>query len=109
VSGRGRFPSISVVSTGSNVRSTTMTLESSVLQRTAAGEPGDRDLRCRIQAEFEEMPGLKLTLRQASRLFDVDVATCERLLAQLVVSGALGMSGGSFVLRQPRDRWPRFH
>jgi hypothetical protein len=54
------------------------------------------------------MPGLKLTLQQASRLFNLDVATCERLLAQLVVSGALRITEGSFVLRQPRDGWPRF-
>jgi|RhiMethySRZTD1v2_1073278.scaffolds.fasta_scaffold00313_26 hypothetical protein len=86
-----------------------MAIESSVLQKTAAGRANDPDLRCRIQAEFEEMPGLKLTLRQASRLFNVDVATCERLLAELVVSGALRLSEGSFVLRQPRERWPRFH
>jgi hypothetical protein len=86
-----------------------MGLESSVLQQTAADEPSDRDLRCRIQAEFEEMPGLRLTLRQASRLFNVDVARCERLLGQLVVAGALRLSEGSFVLRQARHRWPRFH
>jgi hypothetical protein len=92
-----------------SLRRNTMALESSVLQKTAAGEPSDRDLQCRIQAEFEEMPGLTLTLRQASRLFNIDVATCERLLAQLVLSGALRISEGTFVLRQPRDRWPRFH
>jgi hypothetical protein len=98
-----------VVSTGSAPRSTTMTVETSVPHKTAAGRPSDQDLRLRIQAEFEEMPGLTLTLRQASRLFNIDVATCERLLAQLVLSGALRMSEGTFVLSQPRDRWPRFH
>jgi hypothetical protein len=80
----------------------------SVLQKTATGKPNDRDLECRIQAEFEEMPGLTLTLRQASRLFNIDAATCERLLARLVMSGALRISEGSFVLRQPRDRWTPF-
>jgi hypothetical protein len=86
-----------------------MALESPVVQRTAAGELSDRDVRRRIQAEFEEMPGLTLTLRQASRLFSIDAARCERLLAQLVVSGALRLEEGSFVLRRPRDRFPRFH
>jgi hypothetical protein len=80
-----------------------------VLQKTVPVEPSDRDLRCRIRAEFEEMPGLKLTLRQASRLFNIDIAKCERVLAQLVVLGALRISEGSFVLRQSRDRWPRFY
>ena len=34
----------------------------------------DSDLAVRIRAEFAEMPGLKLTLPQASRLFNVSGA-----------------------------------
>ena len=86
-----------------------MPLESSVLQKNAAGEPGDRDLQCLIRTEFGEMPGLRLTLRQASRLFNVDVPTCERVMAQLVAAGTLGITEGSYVLGQPRERLPRFH
>src|SRR5690242_15130593 len=59
-------------STGSDPGSTTMALESSVLQKIAAGEPSDPDLLCRIRAEFESMPGLNLTLPQALRLFNID-------------------------------------
>jgi hypothetical protein len=74
-----------------------MPRESTVLQKSAAG---DRELQCRIYAEYEEMPGLKLTLRQASRLFNVDVPTCERVLVELVAAGLLGIVDGLFVLRE---------
>jgi hypothetical protein len=83
-----------------------MTLESSVLPKSAAG---DCDLQGRIRAEFDEMPGLKLTLRQASRLFNVDVLTCERVMGQLMAAGELDITDGSYVLRQPwlrRSRCP---
>jgi hypothetical protein len=39
--------------------------------------------RRRIVAEYVEMPGLALTLRQASRLWQIDVATAELLLEEL--------------------------
>ena len=38
----------------------------------------------RIQGEFLEMPGLRLTQRQACRLWGLDVELCEYLLARLV-------------------------
>jgi hypothetical protein len=56
----------------------------------------DHDLRTRICAEFGEMPGLKLTLRQASRLFDIELARCERVLGSLVQLGALSRYGDAF-------------
>ena len=85
-----------------------MALESSVLQKTAADEPSDLDLQCRIRAEFEEMPGLKLTLPQALRLFDNDCVNCQRALWHLVAAGVLGSEGGLFVLGQRRARsWRR--
>ena len=76
-----------------------MALESSVLQPSAAREPRDRDLQARIQAEYDEMPGLNLTLPQASRLFNCDATTCARALARLVAAGALSVDEGSFVRR----------
>jgi hypothetical protein len=85
-----------------------MALESSVLQKTAADEPSDLDFQCRIRAEFEEMPGLKLTLPQALRLFDNDCVSCQRALWQLVAAGVLGVEDGLFVLGQRRARsWRR--
>ena len=41
-------------------------------------------LVARIRGEYREMPGLRLTVAQACRLWQVDAATCETLLEQLV-------------------------
>ena len=38
----------------------------------------------RIRAEFEEMPGLRLTLRQATRLWGMDPASCRAVVDALV-------------------------
>ena len=48
----------------------------------------------RIAAEFREMPGLVLTVAQASRFLDVDPAACERILSLLVQQGILRRSPG---------------
>jgi len=60
-------------------------------------EAHDGDLHVRIRAEYAEMPGLKLTLPQASRLFNIDTMRCERALDTLVASGALSIARGAFV------------
>lgn len=64
-----------------------------------APAPGDHapELHARIHAEYSEMPGLKLTLRQAARLFNLDVEHCQSVLSALVERGALASAGGSFV------------
>jgi len=41
-------------------------------------------LQNRIRAEFIEMPGLRLTLEQAQRLWSLDCETCRRVLMLLV-------------------------
>jgi hypothetical protein len=46
-------------------------------------------LVARVRSEHCEMPGLRLTFAQACRLWQVDVATCEMLLEQLVRKGFL--------------------
>ena len=56
----------------------------------------ERELRTRVQAEFREMPGLKLTVPQASRLFSIDRASCERVLGALVDAGQLATDGQAF-------------
>ena len=59
--------------------------------------PGDElDLCTRIRAEFREMPGLKLTLPQASRLFSIEATQCERVLGALVYAGELATDGTAF-------------
>lgn len=43
----------------------------------------------RIRGEFCEMPGLRLSLAQACRLWSLDEATCGEALSQLVQTGFL--------------------
>jgi len=81
-----------------------MALESSVLQPSAASEPRDRDLQARIRTEYDEMPGLNLTLPQASRLFDCDATTCTRALMRLIAKGVLSVDEGAFVRSGARRR-----
>ena len=42
------------------------------------------DMLRRVQCEFLEMPGLRLTEPQARRLWGLDAASCDSLLAALV-------------------------
>jgi hypothetical protein len=46
-------------------------------------KPTEEVLR-RVQGEFLEMPGLRLTGAQARRLWGLDAANCEALLSALV-------------------------
>ena len=63
----------------------------------ASGPPREeRDLCARVRAEFHEMPGLTLTLAQASRLFSIEPARCERILGALVHAGDLATDGKAF-------------
>jgi hypothetical protein len=51
----------------------------------------------RIRAEYLEMPGMRLTLRQAQRLCGVERQVCERVLQELVRAGFLYVSAdGSY-------------
>lgn len=43
----------------------------------------------RVRGEFEEMPGMSLTLAQAARLFSLPAEPCVRILRQLVDDGLL--------------------
>jgi hypothetical protein len=53
----------------------------------------------RVRGEFDEMPGLRLTLAQAQRLFTLRKDICERILNALAVAGVLA--------RTPDDRFAR--
>jgi hypothetical protein len=44
----------------------------------------DNRLLQRVYSEFVEMPGLRLTCRQAQRLWGLDEASCVRVLERLV-------------------------
>ena len=50
--------------------------------------PTDELLK-RVQGEFREMPGLRLTDAQARRLWGLDAAPCDALLGTLVDAGFL--------------------
>ena len=68
------------------------------------------DVLQRIQGEYVEMPGLRLTPAQAQRLWGLDRATCERLLKVLVNDNFLSETrDGSFVRTEggPRRVAPR--
>ena len=51
-----------------------------MLFRTAAEDA----LLRRVRGEYREMPGMRLTIDQAMRLWDVDRQTCQWLLDSLV-------------------------
>jgi hypothetical protein len=56
------------------------------------------DLLRRIQAEFLEMPGLRLTEPQARRLWNLDAISCSTVVSVLVEGGFLfRTSEGSFM------------
>ena len=60
----------------------------------------EHDLCTRVQAEFCEMPGLKLTLPQAARLFSIEPTRCQRVLGALVQAGHLATDGIAFASRR---------
>ena len=54
----------------------------------------------RIVAEFHDMPGLVLSLKQASRFLGVDEAACARILASLTTTGVLRRSATEYYSRR---------
>jgi hypothetical protein len=60
--------------------------------------PLDEHTLQRIRGEYLEMPGLRLTVRQAQRLWGLDEETCVRSLERLVETRFLARAqGGSYV------------
>ena len=57
-------------------------------------------LRARIESEFRELPGLRLTRWQAARLWSLDATECEVVLNHLVAAR---------VLRETRDAYVAGH
>jgi hypothetical protein len=53
----------------------------------------------RIRAEFLEMPGLRLTLTQASRLWGLDEGACRHVIDVLVRSSFLRWTAGGTLAR----------
>jgi hypothetical protein len=53
----------------------------------------DDKLLCRVVGEFLEMPGLKLTSKQAKRLWGLEEPTCKAILEFLVEADFLWQPG----------------
>jgi hypothetical protein len=53
----------------------------------------------RIRAEFLEMPGLRLTVAQASRLWGLDEGACRHVIDLLVDSSFLRWTPGGLLAR----------
>jgi hypothetical protein len=53
----------------------------------------------RIRAEFNEMPGLRLTSAQVRRLCALDGTVCERALAELQREGFLRLDNRGLFMR----------
>jgi hypothetical protein len=59
----------------------------------------DETVRRRVEAEYREMPGLKLTAAQAARLWHLGVADSAALLESMVKAGLLYRSrDGAYLL-----------
>lgn len=69
-------------------------------EMAGAGQAGSLEpaLLRRIRSEFCEMPGMTLSVVQASRLFGLPGHTCELMLATLVQQGVLECQGDVFAL-----------
>ena len=67
------------------------------------------DLLNRAKQEYVEMPGLVLTTRQASRLWNLDTAVCQALLSTLVLEQFLSRTDGGGYLRRQSSRGESYH
>ena len=63
----------------------------------AAPTSEEHELFARISTEFHEMPGLRLTLPQAARLFSIEPTICQQVLNGLVRDGHLAVDGPAFI------------
>ena len=67
-------------------------------QKSGRESPPPESLVARVRGEYFEMPGLRLTLGQACRLWQVDVFTCEMLLEYLVREAVLCKTDSGFYI-----------
>jgi hypothetical protein len=64
----------------------------------------NRDLLNRIQMEYLEMPGLRLTSDEARRLWNLDLTTCDEILATLLREQFLSQTVDGAYLRRGTGR-----
>lgn len=68
---------------------------------------GDARLLQRVHGEYMEMPGLRLTVAQACRLWNVDAGTGRDILNRLVDEQFLRLSGPHYVRAAAGQSLPR--
>ena len=73
---------------------------STARERNVAASNISPALIVRVRSEFLEMPGLRLTLRQAATLWGLDGEVSERVLARLLDSGLLRQTTDGAYVRQ---------
>jgi hypothetical protein len=56
----------------------------------------------RVRGEFNEMPGLQLTIPQAARLWGLDTAVCRRVIDALVDAAFLRWTPAGTVVRSEK-------
>ena len=56
----------------------------------------------RVRAEFDEMPGMTLTMRQASRLFGIEGDICQTVFERLVTMSYLRWTPSGSITRVGR-------
>ena len=62
------------------------------------------DVLRRVQGEYLEMPGLRLTTAQAQRLWGLDRSVCDTLLGALVEAKFLFRTGDGAFVRSDQTR-----
>jgi hypothetical protein len=56
----------------------------------------------RVQGEFNEMPGLQLTIAQAARLWGLEMAACRNVVDALVEAAFLRWTATGTIVRAQR-------
>lgn len=64
----------------------------------------ESNIQARVRAEFQEMPGMRLTAPQAARLFNLEPTSCSSVLDALVSDGILWTNGREFLGRDAGRR-----
>jgi hypothetical protein len=57
----------------------------------------------RVRGEFNEMPGLRLTVPQAARLLGIEPAACRDVIDELVQSAFLRKTADGMIVRAARQ------
>lgn len=61
-------------------------------------EPSRGELTARVRGTFREMPGLRLSLSEATQMLGICSRTCDRLMDDLVRIGELRLVKNLYVL-----------